>query len=86
MRGRKGPPTDLVHIHPFEGGLEQLEVVEILVLQLGLKLDLFKTDAAGEKKIHELAVGSSCRGPKADIREAQPRKQSREYSNRTWDS
>lgn len=57
--------------------------MKVLVLQLGLKLDLFKTDAAGEKKIHELTVGSSCRGPKADIREAQPRKQRREYSNQT---
>lgn len=63
-RNQKVQRADLVHIHPFEGGLEQLEVVKVLVLQLGLKLDLFKTDAAGEEKIHELAVGSSCRGSK----------------------
>lgn len=75
--------THLVHIHPLEGGLQQLEVVKVLVLQLGLKLDLFKTDAAGEKQIHELAVGGSCRGPKAAIREGQPPKQRRGDGNKT---
>lgn len=38
--------------------------MKVLVLQLGLKLDLFKTDAAGEKKIHELAVSGSYTGTK----------------------
>lgn len=70
--GEEVKQTDLVHIHPFEGGLEQFEVVKVFVLQLGLKLDLFKTDAAGEKKIHELAIGSSYRGPKANMREVHP--------------
>lgn len=78
--------THLVHVHPFEGGLEQLEVVKVLVLQLGLKLDLFKTDAAGEQKIHELAVGSSCGGTEPDSREAEPGTQAKgNYSNRLWD-
>lgn len=58
--------------------------MKVLVLQLGLKFDLFKTDAAREKKIHELAVGSSCRGPKPDIREVQPPKLRRECSNKNW--
>lgn len=86
--GEQPQRTDLVHIHPFEGGLEQFEVVKVLVLQLGLKLDLFKTDAAREQKIHELAVGSSYRGRKADVRGANPRqqvKERRKCSNRMWD-
>lgn len=70
--GEQARRTHLVHVHPFEGGLEQLEVVKVLVLQLGLKLDLFKTDAAGEQEIHELAVGSSCGGTEPDSREAEP--------------
>lgn len=49
----------LVHIHPFEGGLQQLEVVNVLMLQFSLELNLLKTDAAWEEQIHELAVGRS---------------------------
>lgn len=86
-RNREGETVhraDLVHVHPFEGGLEQLEVVKVLVLQLGLELDLFKTDAAGEEKVHELAVGSSCRGPEPDATGEQPPKQRRENRNTTF--
>lgn len=51
--------THFVHIHPFEGRLQQFEIVNVLVLQFSLKLDLLKTDAAREEQIHELAIGSS---------------------------
>lgn len=60
--------------------------MKVLVLQLGLKLDLLKTDAAGEQKIHELAVGSSCRDTEPDSGEAEPGTQAKgNDSNRLWD-
>lgn len=60
--------------------------MKILVLQLGLELDLFKTDAAGEEKVHELAVGSSYRGAEPDVRGEHPQNKRRENRNTTSDS
>lgn len=57
--------------------------MKVLVLQLGLELDLFKTDAAGEEQVHELAVGGSCRGPEPHVGGEQPPKPRRENRNTT---
>ena len=40
--------------------MKQLEVVEILVLQLGVELDPLERDGAGEEHVHELAVRGPC--------------------------
>lgn len=61
---RKILETHLVHIHSFEGCLQQFKIVDIFMLQFSLKLDLFKTNAAREEQIHELAISSSYRNNK----------------------
>ena len=39
--------------------LENLEVLDVLVLQVGLELDLFEEHRPGKEHVHELAVGGT---------------------------
>lgn len=48
--------NNLVNIYSFECVLQHFEVVDILVLQLGVELDLLEHHRAGEQHVHELAV------------------------------
>ena len=40
----------------FRYNLQHFEVVDVLVLQLGVELDLLEHHGAGEQHVHELAV------------------------------
>lgn len=53
--------SHLINIHPLEGGLQEFEVVDVFMLQLGLEFHLLKTDAAGKQHVHELTVRCSCK-------------------------
>lgn len=52
--------SHLINIHPLEGGLQEFEVVDVFMLQLGLEFHLLKTDTAGKQHVHELTVRCSC--------------------------
>lgn len=43
-----------------ESTLQDLEVFDVVVVVLGVKLDLLHGHAAGEEHVHELAVRRTC--------------------------
>ena len=51
----------LIHIHGTKDTLylQHFEVVDVLVLELGVELDLLEHHGAGEEHVHELAVDGS---------------------------
>lgn len=52
--------TYFVNSHLFEGNLQELEVVDVFVLQLGTKFHFLQRHRVGKQHVHELAVGSAC--------------------------
>ena len=50
--------SNLFYSEEAEGDLDQLEVVDVLVLEVGLELHLPQGDGAGEEDVHELTVSS----------------------------
>lgn len=50
----------LIHIHSFKWCLQKLEVVNVFMLQLCLKLYFLQANAPWEQHVHELAVSCSC--------------------------
>jgi len=56
--------TYLVTSNPFEGSLEDLEVLDVFVFQVRPPLNFLELSGSREEKIHELAVCS----PYIDIR------------------
>ena len=49
--------TNLLDSEPAEGDLHQLEVLDVLVLQVGLELHFSQRDRAGEENVQQLADG-----------------------------
>lgn len=56
-----GGTSHLVHSHPFEGRLQELVVLDVLVFQLGTEFDFLQRHGVWEEHVHELAVRSACR-------------------------
>lgn len=53
-----------VNSHLFEGDLQELEVVDVFVLQLGTKFHFLQRQRVGKQHVHELTVGSACTNKK----------------------
>lgn len=51
--------TYFVDAHLFEGHLQKLEVVDVLVLELGPELHFLQRHRVGKQHVHELAVSST---------------------------
>lgn len=49
----------LIHIHSFKRCLQKLEVVNVFMLQLCLKLYFLQANAPWEQHVHELAISCS---------------------------
>lgn len=52
--------THFVHAHLFEGRLQDFEVLNVLVLQIGAEFDSLHRHRTGEQHVHVLAVGGTC--------------------------
>lgn len=52
--------TYFVDSHLFEGDLQELEVLDVFVLQLGTKFHFLQRHRVDKQHVHELTVGSAC--------------------------